>query len=66
MPKHYTQAQAALALGVSQPRIVYLLDKGRLGTRHEDGTYTITKQDINRYRANRKPGRPSLARPEKG
>ena len=64
--KFYTQAQAAAALGVSQPRVSYLLTKGRLGVKHEDGTYTITQRDIDRYKANRKPGRPSKARPEKG
>lgn len=66
MPKYYTQAQAAAALGISQPAVSKAIKNGKLGTKHADGTYTVTQQDIETYKATRTYGRPSLARPEEG
>jgi hypothetical protein len=54
-------------LGVSRTLVVKLVNRGDLGTKHADGRYSITQRDIDDFNAiPRKPGRPSLAGPEKG
>lgn len=61
-----TYAKAAAQIGVSRQRVQTFVDQGRLGTKHADGTYTITQAELDKFKAiKRKPGRPSLAVPER-
>jgi hypothetical protein len=73
--KYFTYAAAASLifnqqtkrLGVSVTAVRKYVNRGDLGTKHAEGRYTITLQDIEEFNAiKRTSGRPSLAGPEKG
>ncbi len=67
MTKYLKYHEAAAQLNLSRQRVFVLVDDGRLGKKQADGRYQITQRDIDKFKAiPRKPGRPSLAGPEKG
>jgi len=62
--KLISSAEAAKKLGVHITRVQVLIREGRLPAIQVGGTYVIQEGDL-KLVANRKPGRPPAAQPEK-